>query len=308
MRHALTLPIVARGELLGFVALDERGARREFGERETRLAKAICDQAAVALDNARLYRQEHDVAQALRAALLKLPEAVTGLSYAHHYRPAVQPAKVGGDFYDLFELDHGLVGVVVGDIAGKGMQAAVLTSLVKNTIRAHATERGKTPAEIIALANTVLSRETAAETFATVFFAMLDRRDGRLVYCNAGHPASVVVRPEGDVALLPATSPLIGAFEDFDFRNAEAHLSCEDLLFLYTDGLTDARDGRRLFGEERLFDVISATCPGTPDEMVARVVESVVEFAGEGLRDDLAVLALRRHEPPGPSQQKLRLG
>jgi PAS domain S-box-containing protein len=133
-------------------------------------------------------------------------------------------------------------------------------------------------------------------------------RDGRLVYCNAGHPASVVARPEGDVALLPATSPLIGAFEDFEFRNAEAHLSCEDLLFLYTDGLTDARDGRRLFGEERLFDVISATCPGTPDEMVARVVESVVEFAGEGLRDDLAVLALRRHEPPGPSQQKLRLG
>ena len=152
----------------------------------------------------------------------------------------------------------------------------------------------------------MLVRETATETFATVFFGMLDRRDGRLIYCNAGHPASVVVRPGGDVAALPATSPLIGAFADFAFRNAEAHLSCDDVLFLYTDGLTDARDGGRLFGEERLFEVIGDSCRATPAEMVTRVVERVVEFAGDGLRDDLAVLALQRHEPPGPSQQKLR--
>jgi PAS domain S-box-containing protein len=308
LRLALTLPIMAGAELLGYVALDERDARREFSQRETRLAKAICDQAAVTLDNARLYQQEHNVAQALRAALLKLPATVAGLSYAYHYRPAVRPAMVGGDFYDLFELDHGLVGIVVGDISGKGIPAAVLTSLVKNTIRAHAIEKGKTPADVISLANTVLVRETAAETFATVFFGMLDRRDGRLVYCNAGHPASVVVHPEGDVAALPATSPLIGAFPDFSFRNAEAHLSCDDLLFLYTDGLTDARDGRRLFGEERLFEALRVSCGATPVEMVTRVIDRVVGFAGDGLRDDLAVLALRRHEPPGPSQQKLRLG
>ena len=171
MRLVLTVPIVAKGELFGYVGLDERGARREFSGREIGLAKAICDQAAAALDNARLYQQEHDVAQALRAALLKLPDEIPGLTFAHHYHPAVQPAHVGGDFYDLFELDHGLVGVVVGDISGKGIEAAVLTSLVKNTIRAHATEKGKTPAEVLALTNTVLARETAAETFATVFFA-----------------------------------------------------------------------------------------------------------------------------------------
>ncbi len=306
LRLALTLPITAGAELLGYVALDERDARREFSARECRLAEAICDQASVALDNARLYEQEHDVAQSLRGALLKLPETVSGLSYAHHYRAAVRPAMVGGDFYDLFELDHGLLGIVVGDISGKGLPAAVLTSLVKNTIRAHATEKGKTPAEVVSLTNTVLVRETATETFATVFFGMLDRRDGRLIYCNAGHPASVVVRPGGDVAALPATSPLIGAFADFAFRNAEAHLSCDDVLFLYTDGLTDARDGGRLFGEERLFEVIGDSCRATPAEMVTRVVERVVEFAGDGLRDDLAVLALQRHEPPGPSQQKLR--
>ena len=308
MRLALAVPIVAKGELFGYVGLDERGARREFGGREIGLAKAICDQAAAALDNARLYQQEHDVAQALRAALLKLPDEIPGLTFAHHYRPAVRPAHVGGDFYDIFELAHGLVGVVVGDISGKGIEAAVLTSLVKNTIRAHATEKGKTPAEVVALTNTVLARETAAETFATVFFAMLDRRDGRLVYCNAGHPASVVARRDAGVAVLPATSPLIGAFAEFSYANAEAFLSCDDLLFLYTDGLTDARHGQDLFGEHRLFDMIDRLSAQPPGEIVAEVIDGAVSFARGGLRDDLAVLALRRHELPGPSQQKMRLG
>ncbi len=307
MRQALAVPIVAKGELFGYVGLDERDGRREFSGREIGLAKAICDQAAAALDNARLYQQEHDVAQALRAALLKLPDEIPGLTFAHHYRPAVQPAHVGGDFYDLFELDHGHVGVVVGDISGKGIEAAVLTSLVKNTIRAHATEKGKTPAEVLALTNTVLTRETAVETFATVFFAMLDRRDGRLVYCNAGHPASVVARRDGSVAVLPATSPLLGAFAEFTYQNAEAFLACEDLLFLYTDGLTEARQGRDLFGEQRLFELVGRLCAREPGEIVERVIDSAVSFAEGGLRDDLAVLALRRLELPGPSQQKLRL-
>ena len=307
MRLALAVPIVARGELFGFVGLDERDGRREFTGREIELARAICDQAAAALDNARLYEQEHDVALELRAALLKLPDEIPGLTFAHHYRPAVQPAHVGGDFYDLFELAHGLVGVMVGDISGKGIEAAVLTSLVKNTIRAHATEKGKTPADVVALTNTVLARETAAETFATVFFAMLDRRDGRLVYCNAGHPASVVARADGTVAILPATSPLIGTWADFPFRNAESFLSCEDLLFLYTDGLTEARRDQRQFGEQRLLEMVGRLCRHEPDEVVERVVASAGSFADGGLRDDLAVLALRRRELPGPSQQKLRL-
>ena len=308
LRLALAVPITSRGELLGYVAMDERGARRVFDEREIRLAKAICVQAGAALDNARLYQQEHDVAQILRAALLKLPDAIPGLSFAHHYHPAARPAHVGGDFYDLFELDHGLVGIVVGDISGKGIEAAVLTSLVKNTIRAHATERGKTPAEVMALTNTVLTRETATETFATVFFGMLDRRDGRLVYCNAGHPASVVMHADGGIAVLPSTSPLIGAFSAFAYHTAEAYVSCDDLLFLYTDGLTEARHSGHLFGERRLFDLLAELGPSDPDLVVAGVIEAAVEFADGGLRDDLAVLALRRAQLPGPSQQKLRIG
>jgi serine phosphatase RsbU (regulator of sigma subunit) len=304
VRSILAAPLIVRQRVTGCLLFYGRRPRT-FSEAEIDFVRKLGVTVSLATDNARLYQQEHDVAQVLRAALLKLPGQIAGLRYAHRYHAAVEPAHVGGDFYDLFELDHGLVGVVIGDISGKGLEAAVLTSLVKNTLRAHAAEKGKTPADVVTLTNTVLARETAAEVFATVFFAMLDRRDGRLVYCNAGHPAIAVARVDGEVAGLPATSPLIGAFTDFSYANAETYLACGDLLFLYTDGLTEARRGQDMFGESRVFAMIGRLRVFAPGVVVGRVIDSAVAFAGGGLRDDLAVLALQRLELPGPSQQKL---
>jgi PAS domain S-box-containing protein len=304
VRSILAAPLIVRQRVTGCLLFYGRRPRT-FSEAEIDFVRKLGVTVSLATDNARLYQQEHDVAQVLRAALLKLPGQIAGLRYAHRYHAAVEPAHVGGDFYDLFELDHGLVGVVIGDISGKGLEAAVLTSLVKNTLRAHAAEKGKTPADVVTLTNTVLARETAAEVFATVFFAMLDRRDGRLVYCNAGHPAIAVARVDGEVAGLPATSPLIGAFTDFSYANAETYLACGDLLFLYTDGLTEARRDQDMFGESRVFEMIGRLRVFAPGVVVGRVIDSAVAFAGGGLRDDLAVLALQRLELPGPSQQKL---
>ncbi len=304
LRSVLAAPLIVRQRVTGCLLFYGRRPR-EFSEPELDFVRKLGVTVSLATDNARLYQQEHDVAQVLRAALLKLPNRIAGLNYAHRYHAAVEPAHVGGDFYDLFELDHGLVGVVIGDISGKGIAAAVLTSLVKNTLRAHAAEKGKTPADVVALTNVVLTRETAAEIFATVFFAMLDRRDGRLVYCNAGHPAIVVARADGEVAVLPATSPLIGAFTDFSYANAETTLACDDLLFLYTDGLTEARREQTVFGEPRVYEMVRRLRAFAPDVLIDRVIDSAVAFSGGGLRDDLAVLALRRLELPGPSQQKL---
>ena len=304
LRSILAAPLIVRQRVTGCLLFYGRRPRT-FSEAEVDFVRKLGVTVSLATDNARLYQQEHDVAQVLRAALLKLPGQIAGLRFAYRSHAAVEPAHVGGDFYDLFELDHGLVGVAIGDISGKGLEAAVLTSLVKNTLRAHAAEKGKSPADVVSLPNTVLARETAAEIFATVFFAMLDRRDGRLVYCNAGHPAIAVARVDGEVAGLPATSPLIGAFTDFSYANAETYLACDDLLFLYTDGLTEARRGLEMFGESRVFEMVAKLRAFAPSIVVGRVIDSAVAFAGGGLRDDLAVLALQRFELPGPIQQKL---
>jgi len=161
------------------------------------------------------------------------------------------------DFYDIFELSNDHVGITIGDVAGKGLDAAVLTSLVKNTIRAHAGEKGKTSARILALTNDVVYRSTSTEAFTTVFFAILDRRDGRLSYANAGHTTAAIVGEDGSLSRLSATGPILGAFDNAEFGQSDACLETDELLFLYTDGLTEARRDRDQYGQERVF----ACCP-----------------------------------------------
>ena len=306
LRRALYVPLVQRGELVGMIVLDDPGERREFDEREIQLVRGIAAQAAVAFENARLFEAQRSIADRLQEALLVLPEEMPGIEFAHAYYSATVSARVGGDFYDLFELSHGLVGVVIGDVAGKGLDAAVLTSMVKNTIRAHANEKAKTPCQILHLTNDVIYKATGLESFVTVFFGILDCRDGRLVYSNAGHTTAALVGSDGIAARLPATGPLLGAFADAVFEEAETRLDLDELLLLYTDGLTEARREGEFYGEGRLFDLLASTTDRSAAELLRRVVADVMSYTANHLQDDLAMLSIRRADRGAetPSQQK----
>ena len=249
---------------------------------------------SAALNNARLYENEHLIADRLQDALLAMPERVEGIEFAHVYNSATQASRVGGDFYDVFPLDHDHVGITIGDVAGKGLNAAVLTSLAKNTIRAHANEPGKAPGRILTLANDTVFRATSEESFVTLFFGILDVRDGRLLYANAGHPAPVVIGSTEGLTPLSATGLILGAFEGIVFDEAAVELGPDAVLFLYTDGLTEARRGGDFHGEGRLRDLLSTLHGRDPGEAVETVLASVLEFSDGGLRDDLALLAIRR--------------
>jgi serine phosphatase RsbU (regulator of sigma subunit)/anti-sigma regulatory factor (Ser/Thr protein kinase) len=300
-------PLIVRGAVAAALFLTYHRDVHRFTAPE----RTFIDQAAVAvsgaLERAHVYEREHGIATTLQNALLALPERIPGLLFAHRYHSATEVALVGGDFYDVFELDNGLLGVTVGDMSGKGLDAAVMTSLVKHTVRAHAVEKGKTPADIVRMASRVLFMQSHLEHFATVFFAILDRRDGRLVYCNAGHPAPAILRRARELTELPSNSPLIGAFPDMPFGNSETYVETGDVLLLYTDGLVEARRGEALFGESRLAALLERSYGLEPEQLVESVAHAVYEFAEGRLSDDLALLALRRLDLPGPTQQKLRL-
>jgi GAF domain-containing protein len=303
----IQLPLSVQGDVSTVVTFTWDAPRR-FSERERTFMERLCTTLSLAFENLRLYEGERRVAETLQAALLMMPPSIPGMAFSHIYHSATESARVGGDFYDLFELEDGLVAVTIGDISGKGIDAAVLTSLVKNTVRAQAFEHGKTPAQVVRLTNTVLFKETRPEMFATLFFGVLDRRDGRLVYCNAGHTAAACCRGPS-VTRMPPNSPIIGAFSDTPFTNTETRLREDDLLFLYTDGLTEARRGATLYGEERLFALLSRLGGLAPRVVVRRAVEEATRFAGGKLSDDLAVLALQLDELPDdiPTQQTLPL-
>jgi PAS domain S-box-containing protein len=302
----MTLPLITSGKVVGTLSYTY-DAPQSFDERDAEFASRLSLALSLALEGARHFEAEQLIADRLQEALLELPDRVRGVEFAHAYHSATERARVGGDFYDVFELHDGKLGVVIGDVAGKGLDAAVLTSMVKNTIRAHASERGKTAAHVLELTNEVIFRATPSESFVTVFFGILDCRDGRLTYANAGHTASAIVRARSGVGLLTPTGPLLGAFDSVQYGQGAAEIDLNDLLFLYTDGVTEARRGRELYGEARLIQCLEAEAGKTSEEVIEDVISDVFSFTNNLLRDDLAMLALRRVESieDGPQQGKL---
>lgn len=297
------VPLKSRGSTIGVLSMSW-AEPRQIASDDVEFYESLAAELGVVLENARLYEVEHDIADRLQEALLSIPGHMTGLDFAHAYRSATEATRVGGDFYDLFELDADRVGIVIGDVAGKGLDAAVLTSVVKNTIHAHAHEPARTPAHTLEITNQIVFQSTPVEAFATVFYGVLDRRDGRLQFANAGHTTSALVFADGRTARLLTTGPLLGAFPSARFVGAEARVGIGDTLFLYTDGLTEVRREGELFGEERLFARLAESAMETPTDMVLGAVGDAISFSSGMLKDDVAVLAVRRVDAgPGMDEQ-----
>lgn len=290
----IAVPLIVRGQVFAVLFTGCLGKTSRFSTAQVDFVQRVASTLALALENARLYETERDIADRLQESLLALPDAVNGVTFGHAYHSATEAARVGGDFYDLFELEGERVGIVIGDVAGKGLDAAVLTSTVKNTIRAHANERGKTPGQILELTNEVIFKATPAEAFVTVFFGVLDLVDRRLVYANAGHTQGMIVEGDRSIRPLERTGPLLGALPDVSFEERESRLSDASTLFLYTDGLTEARNAAHvMYGEERLVSFLEHTEAADVERLVDEVLGDVIEYSGRRLRDDLAMLAVR---------------
>ncbi len=291
IQSMLGVPLSVGDKLLGVLHVDWR-THHAFDDADLRLLEIVADRVALAIRNAQTYEGEHRIAQVLQGSILSMPDGIDGLEFAHLYHSATWEARVGGDFYDIFTLDDGLVGILIGDVSGKGIHAAVLTSLVKNTVRTHAQDVGTSPAEVIRRTNAMVERYSTPESFVTVFFALLDSRLGRLTYCNAGHTTVLIVRRDSRVTRLGSNSPLVGAFPDLVFTDSEAHVEPSEMLVMYTDGLTEARRGDELYGEDRLIAMLENKQDRNPQATVETLTHELLTFTGGDLSDDLAVLAV----------------
>lgn len=292
-------PLERAGRPFGVLGISAPGTETWLlGGREVGLLRAFGNEVATVLENARLYENERFVADTLQQSLLTLPDRVIGVRFAHSYHAATQTARVGGDFYDLFEIED-RVGIVIGDVAGHGLDAAVLTSLVKNAVRAHADEPDKTPTAVVELTNELIVKESRPESFVTLFVGVLDLGLGVLTYCNAGHTTGALLRSDGTIERLSSTSMLVGAFAGTSFEQASVHMSQNDILFLYTDGLTEARRDRELYGEPRLFELLERVERADPWSLVESVLSDIITYTDGELSDDLALLAVQRNGTAG---------
>ena len=292
IRSLLVAPIVSRGEVIGVMAFHHQTHTIPFTSPEIDFAAELMSVATLALDNAALYERERRIADTLQEAMLAPPEPLPELEIAYLYRPASAAANVGGDFYDVFGIDADEVGILIGDVSGKGLEAARHTSLIRSGARAYAFEDPE-PTSVLKNLNTLVHRSTPLETFGTVFFGVLDRHSGILRYCGGGHPAGLIRRSDG-VEVLRSRPPIVGVFPEAEFWADETILARGDLLVLYTDGLVEARGGGELFAEQRAVDAVERLRSTPFDEMPQRLLDEVLAFSGGELRDDIVILCVRR--------------
>ncbi|MGH3166700.1 MAG: SpoIIE family protein phosphatase, partial [Trebonia sp.] len=301
----VSVPITDGTRSYGALTLARRAAQGPFEITDLALAEDLGGHLATAMRVDRMFRRRSEQAEALQASLLpaQLPDA-PGLEFAAAYMGATQWQETSGDFYDVFRIPDGWA-VAIGDVSGKGQDAAAMTAAARHSIRAlaHVSRgRGRThPADVLAAANEVLLAGDYGERFVTAKLAFLtqrERQDGhrfRVRLGSAGHPGPAVVRADGRVEILQGDGLPLGLFGDVEPMRSELELRDGDLLFFYSDGVTEARsaDTQDGFFEDRLADELAAVGRRSAADTVRAVQELVTEFSRGELRDDVTILALK---------------
>jgi GAF domain-containing protein len=295
LASVIAVPLAARGRTLGVLVLVRDDPLTPFAEEDLSLAGMLAARAGLAVDNVRLYAEREYVAETLRRSLLppELP-GIEGMEIAARYLPAAEGTQVGGDFYDVFEAAPERWIAVIGDVVGKGAEAAAMMGLARYTIRTAAMSEGR-PSAILETLNQAVLNQTDDERFCTACCVRL-RPSGsqtRAIVSSGGHPLPLVLRADGFTEVVGSPGTIVGVFEDPVLVDRAVDLGPGDALVLYTDGITDERSDDDEFGETRLHEVLSELTGVGAQRIADGVVEAVVGFRTGQPKDDIAILAIK---------------
>ena len=289
------------GNRLCGMALRPDGAE-PFDELELEFLRELAVDVRDIARGAVAREQEKRISQALQTGMRNELQKVEGLTAQAVYSSATKAASVGGDFYDLIRLPDHRACVIMGDVSGKGVEAASVSAAVKTALGAYAWE-GLAPARMVRSLNDFLLGFSRLETFATLFVGIIDLATGTMRYCSAGHPPALFIRSDAqEISILDVQSGVVGAFHDISYQDGVVSFDPGDVLLLSTDGTTEARDpSGAFFGEEGLRDmVMRESADGKPFEgFVGRLLSTLDDFTGHSLEDDVAMVALRFDGLPG---------
>jgi serine phosphatase RsbU (regulator of sigma subunit) len=290
LRAALIVPMKIRGRTIGTISLVSAESSRTFDAGDVEFAEQIADRAALAVESARLYSERASIARTLQASLL--PEALPELpdwELAAMYRPAAQEGEVGGDFYDVWEAGGDWL-MMIGDVTGKGVRAAAVTSLVRHTAWT-ASEFDTRPSHLLERVNAALGRRPSLSVCTALCLRI---SGGRVTVASGGHPLPWLLGEDG-VREIGAHGTLLGAFAQAQWPEETCTLAPGESLVAITDGVTDtvgAEDER--FGTARLRDLLDALRGCSPMAIRERVIAELERFQVGAQADDTAMLAMRR--------------
>lgn len=309
IRSFMAVPLIFRGQLSGVLAVANPISGRAFTDTEFSLAKSLGEQCALALQNAEAVsallmrnKLEFDLRLASSIQRYLLPENLPqteSLEFAVKYLPQ---QLIGGDFYDFFKLPHGKIGVVIGDVSGKGIPAAILMALCQTKLR-YIAMSGKSPAQTLCLLNSEMVHAMRSDMFITIIYLVIDPKSGEARFARAGHEPPLLARTDSDEAAQPLKSSgmALGMVSEelFDevMEDASFKMNSGDVLVLYTDGLTEAANPEGgEFTAKKLAQTISTLRSRNANDLNDEIIKSVEAFMGPGNKygDDLTLLTVKK--------------
>lgn len=295
LRSVMIVPLAARGRTLGAMTYVWAESGNTYSSADLAFAQTLAARIALVIDNARLYRDRDHIARTLQQSLLPPdPPSIDGVDLAARYRPSGEGIEVGGDFYDAFDIGGGEWTVALGDVCGKGPDAAALMGMVRHTIRAAAI-RERAPARVLSTVNAAVGGQTSEDQFCTAIAARLRPQEDQVIVwiCVAGHPPPLILRGDGSLHWIRGAGALLGVFDDARLAEDELRLAPGDTLVLYTDGVTEERGAQGSFGEEGIAAVLEGAAGASATEIVSRIERAVLAHGQGKPRDDIAILAAR---------------
>jgi PAS domain S-box-containing protein len=284
------VPLLAEGEVTGVLVVAACAPRR-FTQEDLALLRLAADRVALAIDHARVYEREHRIAETLQRSLLpeRLPQ-LPGLAVAARYLPAATEAEVGGDWYDVIPIAGGGMGLVMGDVAGKGLAAASMVGRLRSALRAYALE-GHEPARVVEQLNRLVWTEAEDSQMATLLYVCIDPADNTVSWVNAGHPPALLLKGEGTSEYLEGgRSVPLGVMPFPTFEEVSREIAPGGTVVLYTDGLIEVPGEHIDKGMGKLASVVGSA-PSDPEELADEVLRQMVP--GQGASDDVALLVLQ---------------
>jgi serine phosphatase RsbU (regulator of sigma subunit)/PAS domain-containing protein len=293
LKSAIIAPMKAVGRTLGAITFVISDSARRFDEADVDLATELSRRAATAVENARLYAERTHIAKTLQRSLLPpvLPD-IPGIEIAARFRPAGEGYEVGGDFYDVFDTGSGW-GFVIGDVCGKGPEAAALTGLARHTVRAAAMQESE-PSQVLIMLNDAIRREHPDSQFCTAAYGSLVTRPAgaQLTLASGGHPLPLLLTGAGEVSQVGSPGALLGTFPEVELHDTRFELEPGAALVLFTDGVIEAGEPRGAFGLEALRALLASSAGLSAYEIAERIDAAVVGLSQEP-PDDVAVVVLR---------------
>jgi phosphoserine phosphatase RsbU/P len=290
---AAVVPVALPTEVVASLGIFSFRPGNPLSQETVEAATALATQAALAIDNARLYQQQKQFADTMQRSLLPRSRPVLeGLEVGEVYEPSAR-VDVGGDVYDFLTLEDGRLAVVLGDVTGHGVDATADMAMAKFVFRSLAREHPE-PADFLASANDVICSEIGPGKFISMSYVVVDGLSGRVATASGGHPAPRIVLPDGSTQALEAHGLVLGIDGGQEYVESHAELPVGASLVLYTDGVVEARRDGELYGDDRLDALLAQRHELSARALAAAVAEDARDFAGGDLSDDLAVVVIRK--------------